>query len=202
MPGGSIGDTVGGIVGSVFGTTQADAAEDAAKIQARSGREALDSNERMLERSIGIRQPFIDLGSDLAPTLQNRLTNPTTRSDIVNNDLFQSLFNNATRTINAKNAAGKGIDSGQNYTDLINASLGIGNQLYQQDTNNLLNAVSLGSNAASGAANNVSNTAAQNSNLITGIGNVLGGGKVGAANAYGQGLNNLISIGRMARGGF
>jgi hypothetical protein len=199
MPSGAVAAIGGGIAGSIFGAKEsADAAESASRTQARAADAAINEARDAREQSVELRKPFTEFGTNLVPELKNRLTNPTTRSDIVNNDLYQSLFGNAVRTIRASNAGGKGVDSGQTLTDLTNASLGIGSQIHQQDINNLFQAVNLGSNSASGAGNTITNSAANVGNLLTQQGNVLAAGRIGKANATNDGVNNLISIGRYA----
>lgn len=202
VAGGLIGGPAGAAIGASIGggIDSSRAARSASRTQSRSADAAIREEREAREQSVELRRPFFELGTNLVPELENRLINPTTRADIVNNDLFQSLFGNAVRTIRANNAGGKGIDSGQTLTDLTNASLGIGSQIRQNDINNLFNAVNIGSNAAAGTGNTITNTAANVGNLLTQRGNVLAAGRIGRTNAINDGINNLIGIGRFALG--
>lgn len=177
---------------------QSDAAKGAARVQSESADRAMDSNERMLQQSLEFRQPFVDASLPATNALSERLTNPATRADIVNDDLYKSLFGNATRQITAANAARGKLQSGDTLNDLTTASLGLGSNIYNQRTNDLYNLAALGSNAAAGQATNTMITAGNQANLLTGQGNVLAAGRIGSANAITSGVNDLLGLSQLA----
>lgn len=121
-------------------------------------------------------------------------------SQITDNPLYQTLFGEATRTINAGNAARGKLGSGDTFKDLTNASLAIGSDIQNQRVNQLFNLVGLGSNAAGGQATNTLNTGANVANLLTGIGNAQAAGRVGQANAITSGINTGIGLYDLLKG--
>ena len=177
---------------------QSRASKDAARAQTEASEKAIASNEAALEQSRADLNPFKEAGEQALTTYQDRLTNPTTKADIVNNDLYQALFSNSNNAISSNQAARGKLGSGDTLADLTNSSLSIGSNIYNQETDRLYNLAALGSNAAAGQATSTMQNAANNSQLQTGIGNAQAAGIVGSANATTDGVNNLVGIGSFA----
>ena len=159
------------------GQTGAEASLQGAREQIAASREALD----LLRGDLS---PFAQFGAQFLPTLTDRLNNPDTIAGIKEDPLYQALFQNATDSITANQAARGKLGSGETLSALTNASLGIGSQIYNQRNNDLFNAISLGQNSAA-------QTGFGGAGILQDIGNASAAGGIGAANAYGQGAQNV-----------
>lgn len=245
MPSGGIALAGSSVLGSVVGgRNQRRAAERGAQAQETADLRAIESNEQALAQSRADAQPFRGAGvgalnpllaASTATPYQHSYTQqhqyaPLTQDNVVDNKLFSSLFDKSARTIEARNAAGGKLNSGDTLQDLMTESLGIGSQLFQQDYNNrfrtnqqnfdnrfrvnqqnfnnkqvgfnnLFNVASMGANAAARQGTATLNTAFNNANLNRGIGSANAEGQRGAANATNSTINNLLGIGRYALGG-
>lgn len=201
MPSGGFGSAVAGGLSVVGGIVNDRAIKGATNALTGHADQAIDKIGSARDEAVGLFKPYSELGDNAASRLNNQLTNPTTRANIVDNDLFQSLFGNAKRAILSNAATGKGLNSGQTLQDLTNASLGIGSQIYQQDVNNLFNASNMGFNAAANKGNTIMGSTGSIVDLLTQKANAVAAGKIGRANNINSVGNNLMGIGQYALGG-
>lgn len=170
-----------GFLDTITGKTAAGAARDAAGIQAQS---AVDARNYVEESS----QPYRDLGTNNIQGLQSLIDNPM--GYLQNNPMFDAALNSAN--VNSGNQAalqGK-FNSGGMVNSLFNNYLATGDNMINSQYNRLLNPVQMGQNAAL-------TTGGQVSDLITGRANAQASGLVGAANARGAGVGNMLGIGSM-----
>lgn len=210
--------------GTIYSTNkQADAAEEAARIQAQSGQDAINSQERMLnmqieeqraarDESVALRQPYIDAGSSSLDGLNALVNDPNAQASFIqDNPFYESLANDAQQRIFSNSAAQGKLGSGGTAEALQNSLVLLGQDLLNQSVQQKQNLATLGANAASGAATGIQNSAsnivnaqgAASSNitdLLTQIGNAQASGTVGAANAGTQGFNNLLNTALTAYG--
>ena len=179
------------VVGAGATIYSAEQGRRAARDQQRSQERAIESNIEARDQVRDDLQFAREIGESAAPELQRRLTDPTTRQDIVNNDLFQALFDNAQRAIGAHSGTTGKV--GDLTRDLTNASLGIGFDIYNADTNRLFDAVSLGTNAAAQQGTATLGTAANNATAFTNIGDSKAAGRVAQTNAITGGIQDLLT---------
>jgi len=209
------------VIDPITGSSARKASEAAVKAGERAGKEAIELQRESRDLARGDLQPFRAFGESMVPDIQSRLSTPVEQfqssdpSQIGKDPLFQALFGEAERAITARQAAGKGLGTGDTLKDLTTASLGIGSDIFergenrrlrefgvnqglnQQRTQDLFNALIQGQNAAAGQGTASLQSGAQISDLITDIGSLQGAGAVANANARASGVNNLISIGKM-----
>ena len=214
------------VIDPITGASAREASERAADIGAEAGREAIEFQRESRDIARGDLQPFRAFGEESIPEIQQRLRAPVAQftpsdpSQIGKDPLFQALFGEAERAITARQAAGKGLGTGDTLRDLTTASLGIGADIFErgegrrlrefgvnqelesQRTRDLFNTLIQGQNAAAGQGTAALQTGSNISDLITQIGNVQGAGVIGAANARAQGVENIIGIGKKLAGIF
>ena len=193
-------------------TTQAASADQAIKSQNENTDKIIASNEKALAQSRADLQPFRDLGVNNIAGLQDLVTNPAKQAEFITNNAFFDTLATRAKTDLFNNQAAKGkIGSGGTAEALQNSLLLLGNDLLSQNITQRQNLVTIGQNAAAGQATATQNTAGVNSNvsansgnnitnLITGQGNAMAAGQVGAANARTQGIQNLLTTGAIAGG--
>jgi hypothetical protein len=205
---------------NLSGQGAAEAADDAAKVQAKSGREAIEyaretrdlarsdlspfvnfatgaPNQPLFNRGIGgtivggSTGPGYDPNSPLGQ-LSSILTQQGQNDYLSNNPLFKMGLDRLDRASN--NAyLGRGKVGSANNQIVQNAFLA-GQPLLQQQTSNLFNAANLGQASAAGQANTAITQGNNIADLTTQIGNANAAGLVGGANARQQGAANGLSI--------
>lgn len=189
---------VSDVVGGVTGSTAADASIDAANIQARSAAEALAATEAATEQGLGFLQPFSQVGQQ-GLNLSSFLTDPNQQFDFLqNNPLFQMGLDNANNQTNRTAAAGSRLSAGDTLQQLTNNSLLTASPLIQGQKQSIIDLLGIGQQTATAQANTAINQGTNASNLITGRGNALAAGQVGAANAQAAGSQNLLTSGLLA----
>lgn len=209
---------MGSIVGSIFGGDQADAAKGAAGAQLAATERAIASQEKMFDKSLEFQkesrdtaradlEPFRSAGATDITGLAELVTNPQKQLEFIQNNPFFGAMAEKAKSDILGNAAAKGkVGSGGTAEALQNSLLLLGNDLINQDVNRRHNLAALGSNAAAGQATATQQTAGQVGNsytntsntiadLITQGGNAVAAGKVGAANARTNAMNNLMNTG-------
>lgn len=173
------------------GNRSANAANDAARVQAASGKAAIDEARAAREQSRSDLQPFTQFGSSqLTPLAQ--MISPQGQIDYLqNNPIFQASLKNMNNQV-LNNAAVRGrLNSGdtrQRFADNFQAAA---LPLLSYQTNNIFNAAQLGQSSAAGQANSSLTTGANIGNTLTDIGNARAAGLVGAANAKGNMLKDI-----------
>lgn len=137
------------------------------------------------ETAAGLQNELTKLGSSLLSQEIGNLSNTAGLNLTANQSRFGNLLQGASANI--------GQD--QNRLNSLFQGAGINSDIGNRQIANLFNAVGMGQNAAAlqgqgqqGVANNITD-------LTTGIGNALAAGGVGAANAYGQGAQNVAGLG-------
>jgi len=203
-----------GFVRNLTGSTAAKAATKAADIQAQAGQDAIAELQRSKDEALGFidpstsqqfLQPFQQLGQQ-GLEQASFLTDPQAQFDFLqNNPLFASALENANTQTQQSAAARGRLSAGDTLQQLSQNTLLAASPLIQQQNQNIQglldrglnvagrqagieqNAQQLQANAALGTGSNVAG-------LTTDIGAALAGGKVGAANARGQGATNLLNL--------
>lgn len=158
-------------------------------------------------------------------SLSSLISDPNQQLDFIQkNPFFEALAGDAEQRLFANQAAKGKVGSGGTAKALQNSLLLLGQDLLNQNINQRsqninqrTNLLTVGANAAAGQATASQNTAAGQSsalqgtaagsaaaqqrfgsnisNLITGQGNALAAGEVGAANARAQGIENALKVG-------
>lgn len=186
-------------VGDILSGGAGDAAEKAAGIQAAAGDRAIASQERTAAQARADLQPFAEAGKAQLDPLSSLISDPNAqRNFILDNPFFKTLADDAQRRLFNNQAAIGKVGSGGTAEALQNSLVLLGQDLVNQNVNQRFNLASLGANAAAGQGTATQQTGSNIANLITGTGNVLAAGQVGAANARAQGINNLIQGGTAA----
>jgi hypothetical protein len=166
-----------GIGNTLLSLNQADAAEEAAKLQAQSVDRAIQTQQQNTA-------PYRQLGEDAIGRI-NEIQNDRA-GFIQNNELYQSLANDAEQRLLANQAAKGKVGSGGTAAALQEQLLNIGNGLVNQEINQLQGQAGIGANAAVGAGNQISNLQVQQ-------GNAQAAGQIGQANALSSGYQNQIN---------
>jgi len=211
------------IVGGITGEGAADASKDAAELQYQATQDSIEFQRDALAQQQELNQPYIDLGQEYLPGLTQFFDNPlnntaqTLQNDpyganyLSNNPLFQASIDNAADQLKGTAAAQGKLNSGGLVDQLFQNYLATGDQYYgnfigrsdstaTNQLNRLLQPIQLGQNSANFQGTNIGANA-NNISELTGQGaNALGAGKVGAANAYAGGAENLLNIGAMIYG--
>lgn len=158
------------------------AEKKAADIQAQYGREAIDAQKQALERSIQQTQPFAQAGGSVLQDLVGAAQGGD--SSVERSNIIRDVQNTA--------AAGGKLFSGGTVNELGRQLYGLQERDRSLKFNRLFNLATLGANAASGQATGILGTGQGVSETTQGIGNVLGAGKIGAANATRGTFNSLL----------
>lgn len=169
------------VVPGLTGQLGADASMQGAQLQYQSSKEARDQLERL-------NAPYLNLGRDSIPAFQRMLTPQGQQEFLKTNPMFQAAIANTGSQLKGAGAAAGKFNSGGMVNQLFQNYLGQGEQFVNNQFNRLLSPVTLGQNAANFQG-------ASASDLITGGGNALAAGGVGAANSYAQGGANVAGIG-------
>lgn len=146
----------------------------AAETQAKSGREAIASQERTLERIRGDLAPFRGVGERAINPIMSLVSGPIDDS-VERENIISEVSNTAA-------ARGK-LRSGGTLKELSRQLFGLQQRNRSQRFNELFNILTLGSNAASGQATATLATGRDVANTITGIGNAQAAGRIGQGNA-------------------
>lgn len=194
-----VSNTVSSVTDVFTGAPQAEAAEGAARLQAQSGREAIEFQREALAQTREDLAPARAQLDFAAPLLQQAIQDPSSR--VLNNPFFQAMAGQQEQRLLASAAARGKVGSGGTGDDLQRNLLLLGNQFAQQDVGNLFNLSTLGANAAAQTGTATQQTAGQVSNLMTGIGAAQAAGQVGAANARGGAMGGLLQSGLSAGAG-
>ena len=174
---------------SFSGEDAADAAREAAETQEAVGREALavqDASQRRLEATLA---PFVSFGTDLIPEFQN-LFQPTVAQSAAGNQNITDLTAFADQMIQGVQGINPNSSAILQRGALLNAP-----NLVSRERGDLLSALGLGQASAAQQAAGGLQTGQNRVDLLTQIGNAQAAGGIGAANALGQGSQNLAGLG-------
>ncbi len=187
---------MGNFIDAITGSDQADAAESAAREQSDAtyaGIREQRAARNQLRRDLS---PYSRFGSNQLTDLDSLINDPNAQRDFIqNNPFFNALAGDAqNRLMNVQAASGK-LGTGDTPAFLQNQLLLMGNDLLQQSIGNRFNAVGVGQNSAAQSGMGAMNAANSISDLYGSGAAARGAGMVGAANARGAGMNNLLGIG-------
>lgn len=190
-----------GFLSSFTGSSQAKAAKGAAMLQSQGVKEAqteLRKGERVARMDL---RDFRELGRDSIDGLSSLVTDPNAQRDFIqNNPFFDALAQRSTDTLLNNQAARGKVGSGGTAEALQNSMMLLGNDLLSQNIAQRQGLVNTGLNAAGGMANITQNTRAGIADLRLQNANAQAAGVVGAANARGQGMSNLVGLGTSIAG--
>jgi len=182
------------IVGSLISSSRAaSASKSAARLQARTQEAAL----RFAQQQAGIARrdlaPFQQVGVEALPALQEILTPEGQASFLQDNPIFDAALRSFDRRTNAQQAARGRFGAGDTAGELFENFMVSGIPLLANQQDRLFEAARLGQNSAVGSANIAAGLGGRGAGLITGQGDSLAAGIVGASNARAAGLEQAFS---------
>lgn len=206
----------GQLIGGLFG---ADAAESAADTQAEAGRYAADLLNQRWATTRNDLMPYMQRGGQaldtLAPLvgvggnpLTAYLTKPFTGADLESTPGYQFTRDQGLKAVqNSYAARGLG-SSGAAMRGAARYATGLAESTFDKQLQNSMAQRQLIYNMLTGLSGSGQNAAAQmgsigsqlgqaQANTLTGVGNVLGAGTIGAANALVQPLTNIAQTAMM-----
>lgn len=187
---------------AITGKTSGDAARDAANLQREGVSEAIAETRRATESAQGRFEPFDDFpqrGAEAA----NFLANPQTQFDFLqSNPLFNLALENANTQTNKRAASRGRLSAGDTLQSLSNNVLLSASPLIDRQREDATNLLKFGGDIATSRANIDIGQAAQVGDLITSGTAAGAAGIVGEANARTRGVQNILSLGTQALGGF
>jgi hypothetical protein len=181
----------GEFIHNISGGAGADAVREGARLQEQLGREGLlvqEQAQRRLEETLA---PFVGFSTDLLPRFEGLFASPV--DDQVVTDLTQ--------------LATPGMEGNFGITPLAGDIMQQNNPLLEfnlsgRERGDLLSALRLGQASAAQQAAGGLQTGGARQDLLTQIGNVQAAGALGAAQARGQGAQNLVGLGTTIAGSF
>ena len=186
-------------VGSIFSGGSDDAAQQAAQTQSASADRAIDLQRESRDLARKDLQPFKDAGQSQLSPLSSLISDPNAQLNFIqNNPFFKALADDAQSRLFSNQAARGKVGSGGTAQALQNSLLLLGQGLLDNNINQRMGLATMGQNAAAGQGTVAMQSGNAISDLITGQGNALAAGQVGAANARSQGINSLIQGGSAA----
>lgn len=217
---GSLSGLAGPAASLIGGAVSANAAEDAAEQQQQSARDALALQERMFNKTVELNEPFRQVGvksinrlGDLTGVSGNTgaegygdLTRKfDMQTDYLEDPGYQFRLSEGNKALTRQLTAGGQLYSGRALKDTTAYNSGMASQEFgnaydrwrtqQGDTFNRLSALSGTGQVATGAVSNAgANYGNAGASLITGAGNAKAAGTVGQANAWGNALNQGLSM--------
>lgn len=204
---------------------QAQAATNAAQLQAQTADKQIAAQQAAAAQQRADLDPFVQQGLSFIPQ-QNQavaqsqaLFGPNASQEIMNNPMFQALLDQSQTNILQNQAVRGRLGTGETPQFLQDAALRTGFDVLNQERSAqlqnagfLANLVGQGQSAAAGqgaaaiqTGQGISNTLGQSTamqnDLLTSGAAANAAGIIGAGNAYGQGAQNLISLGTTIAGG-
>lgn len=188
----------GDVLDDFSGRTGAEAALSGAQLQYEATLAGIDEQRQARLRQEELLAPFTEFGTASLPGLGQFMQDPSGASYLQNNPMFQAATdNNARQLMNIRAAQGRA-GSGGTEQALFQNYLATGDQFAQQGFNRLLQGATLGQASAAGQAANVGSSAAQIADLLGSGGAAQAAGGIGAAQAYGQGSQNMMGLASLA----
>lgn len=196
-----------GFLSSFLGSDQADAAMSGAANQVMAVDDAVREQRRTERRGRADLEPFrktglqsLGRGSRELDRISKLVNSPRLQRDFIErNPFFDSLAGRARDDLFSNEAARGKVGSGGTAEALQNSMVLLGNDLLSQNINHRFgiadrrfDVAGMGANAAMGRANITTRTGETISDLRTQGGNAIAAGQVGAANARGAGVSNVI----------
>jgi hypothetical protein len=181
----------GAIGGSLISSS---ASKSAANTQAEAAQQAAQLQAQQYQQTQANLAPYMSLGTNAIPFLQNALglgpggsgqINPT---QFIASPGYQFQMQQGLQGVNAAAAARGGVNSGNTMKALTSFGQGLAGQNFQQYLNNLYQTIGGGQNAAASLGGFGANSAMAQGNFGVGAGNALAAGQVGSANALSGGL--------------
>ncbi len=190
---------MGNFIDSLTGSDQADAAENAGQLQYDATKAGIREQRRARGQLRKDLSPYSKFGKNQLPELNSLINDPNAQRDFIqNNPFFNALAGDAqNRLMNVQAASGR-LGTGDTPAFLQNQLLLMGNDLLQQSIGNRFNAANMGQNSAAMVGQAGMNSATSIADLYGSGAAARGAGMVGAANARGQGANNLLNLGMNA----
>ncbi len=189
----AIGAAIGGFLSSAGGAAalgvggallSARGARSAADTQAEAAQAAIDERQRSEAAATERLAPFTRLGTEtINPLLELVGTGDPT---FERREGFEDIQQSA--------AAGGKLRSGGTLRDLTEFSRGLSERFRSSRFNELLSLATLGQSSAAGQAATGTQASRDVSNLLVGQGDVRAAGRVGSANAFATGINELGSF--------
>lgn len=189
----AIGAAIGGFLSSAGGAAalgvggallSSRASRSAADTQAASAQAAIDERQRSEAASTARLAPFTRLGTEtINPLLELAGTGDPS---FERREGFEDIQQSA--------AAGGKLRTGGTLRDLSEFSRGLDERFRSNRFAELLSLVNVGQASAAGQANIGTQTSRDVSNLLVGQGDVRAAGRVGSANAFATGINQLGSF--------
>jgi hypothetical protein len=182
-----------GFLDDITGQTGADAAQQAAGVQSTAANAAMQFVNDATAQSRADLQPFQQAGAAALPSLTGLATDPNAQKDfITENPFYKALADDAqSRLLGAQASQGKAYSGGTREA-LQNSLLLLGDDLVGSNVNRQQNLANMGMGAAGNQAAAAQYGGRSISELVTGQANANAAGLVGAANAEGQGSENLL----------
>jgi len=187
-----------GFVSDLTGATAADASREGAAIQSASVDRGIEERRRASTEGLEFLEPFQQVGQQ-GLDQASFLTDPQAQfSFLRSNPLFASALKNAnTQTQNLAAASGR-LSAGDTLQQLSENVLLSAAPLISGQKNSILDLLNVGSGVAGAQANTATGTGVDIANLITSGGAAESAGVIGAANARGQGAQNILTTGLLA----
>lgn len=210
------------IVDGITGQGAADAAERSAELMAEAATDAIVRADAGLALQTQQNQPYMRAGAQALPLLQEATTTPAAHYEafqedptgytyLRNNPMFRESTRYAGNQLkNVASATGR-FSSGGLVDELFRNYLATGDQMWGNylqrgealtsgNVGRLAMPVQIGMNASGRQQQNIAQNVVNTGNWRTGQGSALAAGEVGAANAWGQGAENLVNLGLLAFG--
>ena len=194
-----------GAAGAIGGALiSSSGAKSAANTQAQAADEAASLQNQQYQQTQANLAPFMSLGTNAIPFLQNALgigpggsgqINPT---QFIASPGYQFQMQQGLQGVNAAAAARGGVNSGNTMKALTSFGQGLAGQNFQQYLNNLYQTIGGGQNAAASLGGFGASAAQAAGNFGVGAGNAQAAGTVGSANALSGGLGSLTSPSTLA----
>jgi hypothetical protein len=181
---------------ALTGSGGRDAAKDAAAAQVAAAAQGMEAIEAGKTESLGYLDPYAKAGQGGLDLFVDYLGGREFTAD----PYAQQQIDRGIETVN-RNAAGMGLGGGARAKRLMNESMLGANQFRQQEMQNAFGLGQIGSNTAGNQANIATGAAGNIAGLYGTQGDAKAAGIIGAQNAIGQGLGNMIQLGTMAAGG-
>lgn len=201
-----LGSAAVGAGASLLGANkQAQASKDAAKAQLQATQLGIKSQEKALERQIGLQEPFRQFGMNaLAEYPGAAAYTPFGMDQFTADPGYQFRMAEGLKALE-RSAASRGIlSSGQTLKDITRFGQDAASQEYQNAFERYLRErqaklapleyqIGIGQNAAAGQGADIGTSSGRTNEMILGGGNAQAAGYIGQANAYTSGLSNATN---------
>lgn len=187
---------LGGVGSAVIGSN---AARSAGRAQEAAAQQGIAEQQRQFEAMRELLKPYVEAGDPALEALMGAagLRGPESQQAFIAgqeaNPLFQGLARQGEEAILQNASATGGLRGGNTQGALAQFRPALLNQFVQQQYDRLAGITSLGQNAAAMQGNAGMQTGQAIANQYGQIGAAQAGAKLGVANAWGQGINQIAS---------